>query len=103
MYKRQGYGLVDNIGTYYGPVNTAIGTGQIVGIPNNFEWAPIIAKSYVPLTGSSGLLYTGSGTSASGIWEAGIVCANTSGVPVDNWNTEVTFAAKASDTNGRCV
>ncbi len=95
-----GLGLFDPTGTYYGPVNTAIGTGQIVGIPNNFEWAPIIAKSYVPLTGSSGLLYTGSGTSASGIWEAGIVCANTSGVPVDNWNTEVTFAAKASDTNG---
>ena len=87
-------------GTYYGPVNTAIGTGQIVGIPNDFDWAPIITNNYIPLTGSGGLLYTGSGSSASGIWNAGIVCANSSGVPVDNWNTEVTFLASSTDANG---
>ena len=49
---------------------------------------------------ADGLLYTGSGSSASGIWESGLACANTSGALVDNWNTEVTFAAKASDPNG---
>ena len=43
-----GLGLFDPTGTYYGPVNTAIGTGQIIGIPNNFEWAPMITKSYIP-------------------------------------------------------
>jgi hypothetical protein len=95
-----GLGLFDPTGTYYGPVNTAIGTGQIVGIPNNFEWAPIISKSYLPLTGSTGLLYTGSGASASGIWETGLACANTSGALVDNWNTEVTFHAMSTDANG---
>ena len=92
-----GYGLVDNIGTYYGPVNTAIGTGQVISIPNNFQWGPLVANDGVPL---STLLYTGSGSSASGVWEAGLVCANTSGVVADNWNTEVTFHANAGDANG---
>ncbi len=95
-----GLGFFNPSGTYFGPVNTAIGTGEIPSLPNNFEWAPIIANNYIPLTGAGGLLYTGSGTTASGVWEAGIVCANSSGAPVDNWNTEVTFSANATDTNG---
>ena len=41
-------------GTYYGPVNTAIGTGQITEIPNDFEWAPMIVNGYLPLTGRPG-------------------------------------------------
>ena len=98
-YPDSGLGLFDPLGTYYGPVNTAIGTGQIIGIPNNFEWAPIIANNYISLTGTGGLLYSGSGASAYGIWNAGITCANSSGVPVDNWNTEVTFLANSSDPN----
>ncbi len=96
----KGLGLFEAVGTYYGPVNTAIGTGQIVGIPNDFEWAPMIADAYLPLTGAGGLLYSGSGATASGIWEAGLTCANTDGVPVDNWNTEVMFTASSSDPNG---
>jgi large repetitive protein len=92
-----GYGLVDNIGTYYGPVNTAIGTGQVVSIPNGFQWGPLVSNDGVPL---STLLYTGSGSSASGVWEAGLVCANTSGAAADSWNTEVTFHASTSDPNG---
>jgi hypothetical protein len=94
----KGLGLFSS-GTYYGPVNTAVTTGQIVEIPNDFDWAPIITNSYIPLTGTGGLLYSGSGSSASGIWNAGIVCANSSGVPVDNWNTEVTFLASSTDAN----
>ncbi|MGO8870979.1 MAG: putative Ig domain-containing protein [Acidimicrobiales bacterium] len=89
-----GYGFVDNTGLYYGPANTAIGTGQIVGIPNNFEWAPLVTDDSVPLPT---LLYT-SGT--SGVWEAGLVCANTNGTVTDNWNTEVTFTASGTDPNG---
>jgi len=96
-FPSSGYGFVDTSGTYYGPANTAIGTGQIVSIPNNFEWGPLVSTDGVAL---STFLYTGSGSSASGIWEAGLVCANTSGAVVDNWNTEVTFAAHASDPNG---
>ncbi len=88
-----GYGLVNNSGLYYGPVNTANTTGQIIGIPTNFEWAPLLADGAT--LGS--LLYTG-GT--SGLWEAGLACANSSGTLSDYWNTQVTFTTSASDPNG---
>ncbi len=88
-----GYGLVDNTGNYYGPVNTAIGTGQIVGIPNNFEWGPLVSDDGVTL---GQLLYTGAGTTATGVWESGLVCAELIGGMVDNWNTEVTFTASST-------
>jgi hypothetical protein len=48
----------------------------------------------------SQLLYTGTGSTASGIWEAGIACANSAGAVVDNWNVQVTFSAKSTDPNG---
>jgi len=92
-----GYGLIDNTGTYYGAVNTAIGTGQVVSIPNNFQWGPLVSADGVTL---SQLLYTGSGKKASGIWEAGLACADTHGALADNWNTQVTFTASATDPNG---
>ena len=89
-----GYGFVDNTGLYYGPINTAIKTGQIVGIPNDFEWAPLVTVAKVPL---SDLLYTGGTT---GVWEAGLACADTTGKLSDNWNTEITFTASSGDPNG---
>jgi hypothetical protein len=91
-----GFGLVDNTGTYFGPANTAIGTGQIVSIPNNFQWGPLVSDGGLTL---SQLLYTGSGKKASGIWEAGLACADTHGALADNWNTQVTFTASATDPN----
>jgi hypothetical protein len=93
-YPSTGYGFVDNTGLYYGPANTAIGTGQIISIPNDLQWAPLVTADSVPL---GTLLYT-SGT--SGVWEAGLVCANTHGAVTDNWNTEVTFTANAGDPHG---
>jgi len=98
-FPSQGFGLVDSTGTYYGPANTAATTGQIIGIPNAFEWSPLVTTTGGSVTLAQ-LLYSGSGASASGIWEAGLVCANSSGAAVDNWNTEVTFGAKATDPNG---
>jgi len=92
-----GFGLVDNTGTYYGPVNTAVTTGQIVGIPNNFQWAPLVTGGGVTL---AQLLYTGSGSTASGVWETGLVCANTHGVVADNWNAQITFNASSTDPTG---
>ena len=92
-----GLGLVDNTGTYYGPVNTAVTTGQIIGIPNSFQWAPLVSGGGTTL---AQLLYTGSGATASGTWEAGLVCANTHGAVADNWNIEVTFSASAGDPTG---
>ena len=94
-----GYGFVSPSGTYYGPINTAIGTGQVNTIPGDLEFGPLVSDDGIAL---STLLYTGSGTTASGVWEAGIACANgnDNGVLTDNWNTEVTFAANSSDPNG---
>jgi hypothetical protein len=89
-----GYGLLDSSGTYFGPANTAITTGQVIGIPTDFEWEPL--ANGVGLTGPSGLLYSGG---SSGVWEAGIACANTSGVLTDYWNTEITFTSSVSDPN----
>jgi len=87
-----GIGLVNNTGVYYGPVNTAITTGQIIGIPSNFEWAPLLTDG----ESLSSLLYSG----GSGVWETGLACANSSGVLTDYWNTEVTFTASGSDPDG---
>ena len=44
------------------------------------------------------LLYADGNT--SGVWEAGIACANSSGAVTDYWNTEVTFTASGTDPNG---
>lgn len=89
-----GYGLYQANGQYYGPVNTAVSTGAIPNpLPNDFEWAGLTGHGV-------SLLYTGSGSTASGIWEAGIACANSSGTLTDNWNTQVTFKASSSDPNG---
>ena len=91
-----GYGIVDSLGTYYGPVNTAVNTGQIIQIPNDFEWGPLVATDGGSVSLAQ-LLYTGGTT---GVWEAGIVCADTHGAVSDNWNTEVTFTASSADANG---
>jgi hypothetical protein len=89
-----GYGLFDATAEYYGPANTASITGQIIGIPNDFDWGVITADdpSLVPA-----LLYNGGN---SGVWEAGLACANSAGALTDNWNTEVTFTKSTSDPNG---
>ena len=93
------YGFVSPPHTYYGAVNTAVATkangpGQIIGIPNDFEWAPLVTDFGVTL---NQLLY-GTGHT-SGVWEAGILCAK-NGTPTDNWNTEVSFTASSGDANG---
>jgi len=77
-----GYGLFTNAG-YYGAASTAIGTGQIVSIPN-FTWAAIGLPA----------------SSLEGTWETGLVCTNNSGVVADWWVAQVTFVANSADTNG---
>ncbi|HUA95894.1 MAG TPA: hypothetical protein VMB82_10240 [Acidimicrobiales bacterium] len=87
-----GFGLVNNTGIYYGPINTAVTTGQVLTLPTNFEWAPLLTDGLE----LSALLYSGS----TGVWETGIACAQSSGTLSDYWNNEVTFAASSSDPNG---
>jgi hypothetical protein len=94
-FPSQGYGFVDNTGTYYGPANTAINTGQIISIPTNFQWGPLVVSDGGALA-LSDLLYSGT----SGDWDAGLVCANSSGHVADYWTTPVLFTASNSDPNG---
>jgi hypothetical protein len=89
----QGFGFVDNTGTYYGSVNTAIDTGQIIGIPTNFSWGPLT----VPGGGTVELADLTGGTSKT--WEGGIACAKDS-VVSDWWGTDITFTATAADPLG---
>jgi hypothetical protein len=88
------YGLVEADGTYWGDANTAPTTGQIIQIPNDFEWGPLVTDDGVPL---DTLLYQDGNT--SGAWDAGIACANTAGTITDYWNTQVTFTATSSRPN----
>jgi len=91
-YPSTGLGLVNNVGVYYGSANTAIHSGQIVGIPTNFEFAELLSDG----ESLSSLLYSGT----TGVWEAGIACANSSGTLTDYWNVPVTFTSSGSDPNG---
>jgi hypothetical protein len=93
-YPSIGYGLVFG-GRYYGAINTAIHTGQIIGVPNDFEWGALVSpdRGHVPL---SALL---DGRSR-GVWETGLACAGTRGTLSDAWNTQVTFVARPGDADG---
>ena len=86
------YGMVDNGNNYYGAVNTAIGTGQIVSIPNNLEWEPLVTEGVTVATLTGG--------ANKGVWEGGLLCAKSTGVVTDNWNTQITFATSTTDPNG---
>lgn len=90
-----GYGIVDTTSTYFGAINTARKTGQIVGVPNDFAWAPLVQSGGGPLA-LSHLLYGGS----TGVWETGLACANVHGALSNNWNTQITFSADAGDPHG---
>jgi hypothetical protein len=90
-----GYGLVGPDHRYYGAVNTAIHSGEIIGIPNDFEWGPLVSTG-----GGSVPLSTLLDGSSRGVWETGIVCADARGTVTDAWNTQVTFAAHADDPEG---
>jgi hypothetical protein len=90
-----GYGLFDSGGSFYGNQNTAATTGQVVSIPNNFQFSQLTSASSLGLPVST-LTYSGT----SGVWETGLLCTNTNGVVTDFWQTEVTFTASGSDPSG---
>jgi len=94
-FPSKGYGLVDSTGRYYGAVNTALDTGQIIGIPNDFVWGRLVRSD-----GGAVALKTLLDGRSHGHWEAGIACANTHGRLADEWNTQVTFTADARDGHG---
>jgi len=75
-------------GAYFGAVNTAETTGQVVGIPTSFTWTRLTPGELFP-----------DGTRSSA-WEGGIACADIHGVVTDYWNSEIVFTADASVPGG---
>ncbi len=88
-------GLVDLNGNPWDGFNTNPVNGLVISIASDYEFGPLVSDGYLPLTGSGGLLYSGT----TGVWEAGIACANSAGQLTDNWNTEVTFTSNSGDPN----
>ncbi len=81
------YGYIAD-GAYFGAVNTAEGTGQIVGLPTSFTWSRLTPAD----------LFAAGASSAT--WEGGIACADTHGVVTDYWNSTIRFTADAADPGG---
>lgn len=81
--------LTDNGGNFYAAANTAIGTGQVVSIPLNFNFGVL----------NQDLSNFGMPTLPGTTQEVGLLCATSSNVVTDFWNTEVTFTA-SSDSSG---
>ncbi len=83
----EGFGYI-SYGSYYGAINTAEGTGQIVGFPLDFTWSRLTTKDLFPHG------------QKSSTWEGGIACANTDGVVTNYWNSQIVFTASTSDPRG---
>lgn len=75
-------------GAYYGAVNTAENTGEIVALPTEFTWSRL----------TPGDLFVHGASTAT--WEGGIACANVHGVVTNYWNTQVVFKASSVDAGG---
>ncbi len=82
------YGYI-SYGAYFGAINTAEGTGQVMTLPP-FSWTRY--SSFL------GELFPNGSTKAT--WEGGIVCANPEGVTTDYWNTQIVFTRTSADPGG---
>src|ERR1700683_5328560 len=81
------YGYISEC-SYYGAINTAENTGEIVGLPPEFTWSRLTPADLFP---------QGAKTAT---WDGGIACANTHGVVTTYWNSEIVFEASAKDPGG---
>jgi hypothetical protein len=81
------YGYISE-GSYYGAINTAENTGEIVGLPPQFTWSRLTPADLFP---------PGASTAT---WDGGIACADTHGVVTNYWNSEIVFDASAKDPGG---
>ncbi|MGO8870978.1 MAG: hypothetical protein ACLQPH_06155 [Acidimicrobiales bacterium] len=81
------YGFI-SYGSYFGAVNTAEGTGQVVGIPTAFIWSRLTPKELFPAS------------QKTAIWDGGIACADTHGVVTNYWNSKIEFTASSTDPGG---
>ncbi len=83
----KGFGYI-TFGSYYGAINTAENTGQIVGVPPQFTWSRLTRHDLFP---------AGQTTTT---WTGGLACADTHGVVTDYWASRIRFTASASDPGG---
>ena len=83
------YGFIA-YGAYFGAVNTAPYTGQIVGIPPAFTFSRLTPTE----------LFPGRPTPSSTDWVGGIACVNTHGVVTNAWTTQFRFVRDLSDPGG---
>ncbi len=81
------YGYIAS-GAYFGAINTAQSTGQVVSLPYDFVWSRLTPEDLFP---------TGAHTAT---WNGGIACADTHGVVTNYWNSRIVFTADASDPGG---
>jgi hypothetical protein len=81
------YGYISS-GAYFGAINTAQSTGQVVTLPYAFVWSRLTP---------SDLFSTGT---HSATWNGGIACADTHGLVTNYWNSRIVFTADASDPGG---
>jgi hypothetical protein len=75
-------------GSYFGAVNTAEDTGQIMGVPSSFTWTRWTKDELLP---------HGARTAA---WDGGVACADTHGVVTNFWNSRFRITASTSDPGG---
>ena len=81
------YGYISE-GSYYGAVNTAENTGEIVEIPPQFTWSRLTPADLFP---------PGAHTAT---WDGGIACADTHGVVTNYWNSEIVFDGQRQGPRG---
>ena len=81
------YGYIAN-GAYFGAVNTALDTGQVVSLPAAFTWSRLTPP----------MLFAKGTTSAT--WDGGIACADVHGHVTDYWNSQIVFTASTTDHGG---
>jgi len=73
---------------YYGAEDTALSTGQILGLPEFFVFSRL----------TPAMLF-GAGA-AKATWDGGILCATDRGQVTDYWNTRFLFTASSRDPGG---
>jgi hypothetical protein len=86
------YGFIAQGGYYFGAVNTAEGTGQIVAVPPAFSFSRLTSADLFGGGGGS--------SSSSSTWNGGIACVNTHGVVTSAWNTQFRFVRDPADPGG---
>jgi hypothetical protein len=75
-------------GRYYGAINTALGSGLVVGLPPDFTMNRLTTQELFPAG------------QKSVTWDGGIACTTAEGVVTNYWNSRFVFTATPSDPHG---